>query len=62
MFFLDGQRQCQGRFLAELEFIIVLNSVLLNYEIEVPSTYKFMLKPDFYPEMINEIPLIVKKL
>ena len=60
--FLDGQRQCQGRFLAELEFIIVLNSIILNYEIEVPSTYKFMLKPDFYPEMINEIPLIVKKL
>eukprot|EP00943_MAST-04B_sp_MAST-4B-sp1_P002543 g2543.t1 len=60
--FLDGQRQCQGRFLAELEFIIVLNAVLLHYEVRVPSTYTFTLKPDFYPEMIKEIPLIVKKL
>ena len=60
--FLDGQRQCQGRFLAELEFIVVLNAIILNYEIRVPSKYDFMLQPDFYPEMMHPIPLNVKKI
>ena len=50
-----------GRFLAELEFIVVLNAIILNYEISVPSTYEFMLQPDFYPEMMHPIPLNVKK-
>lgn len=32
--FLDGQRQCAGRFLAELEFVIVLHELLQQLDIE----------------------------
>jgi cytochrome P450 len=59
--FLDGQRQCQGRFLAELEFAVVLNAVLSKHEVSVPKDYKFVIKTDFFPEMKDPIRLITKK-
>ena len=35
--FLDGQRQCAGRFLAELEFVVVLHELLQAIEVEALS-------------------------
>jgi cytochrome P450 len=59
--FLDGQRQCQGRFLAELEFAVVMNAVLSNYDLSIPEHYTFIMKSDFFPEMKQPIPLLATK-
>lgn len=60
--FLDGQRQCQGRFLAELEFAIVIQAVVSKYSVSVPPEFKFTLIKDFYPELETPIPLILKPI
>jgi cytochrome P450 len=57
--FLDGKRQCAGRFLAELEFVSVLHVMLrtLDLELDDPS-YDPALKPDVYP--ILQAPMMMR--
>jgi cytochrome P450 len=59
--FLDGKRQCEGRFLAELEFIIFLWSLLQNYDVIVPDDYTFTIGPDFFPDATTPIPIKLKR-
>lgn len=47
--FLEGPRQCQGRFLVVLEWLVVVNAILHNYNISLPDGYKMVKKADFYP-------------
>ena len=59
--FLDGKRQCEGRFLAELEFVIFLWSLLRQYDVVVPDEYIFSIGPDFFPDATSPIPLTLRK-
>ena len=59
--FLDGKRQCEGRFLAELEFVVFLWSLLRRYDVSVPDDYTFSIGPDFFPDATAPIPLILSK-
>lgn len=56
--FLDGKRQCAGRFLAELEFVSVLHVLLRTFDFELSDPdYDPKLKPDVYP--ILERPMMM---
>ena len=59
--FLDGKRQCEGRFLAELEFIIFMWSILKEHDVVVPNDYIFRIGPDFFPDAATPIPIKLKK-
>ena len=57
--FLDGKRQCAGRFLAELEFVSVLHVLLRTFDFQLSDPgYDPALKPDVYP--ILERPMLMK--
>lgn len=59
--FLDGKRQCEGRFLAELEFVIFIWSILKEHDVVVPDDYIFRIGPDFFPDAASPIPIKLKK-
>eukprot|EP00949_MAST-11_sp_MAST-11-sp1_P001073 g1073.t1 len=49
--FLDGNRQCQGRFLAELQFASVMTSILSRWKLlPDPANLELTIQDDFYPE------------
>ena len=48
--FLDGKRQCEGRFLAELEFTIFMFELLRKHSVSVPDAYTLRIGPDFFPD------------
>eukprot|EP01046_Picozoa_sp_COSAG06_P042454 COSAG06_NODE_5410_length_3500_cov_2.643928_3_plen_103_part_00 len=57
--FLDGKRQCAGRFLAELEFVSVLHVMLRTFDLELDDPgYDPALKPDVYP--ILQAPMMMR--
>ena len=49
--FLDGQRQCAGRFLGELEFVVALHALVMNFTFELCEQGDALhrLQPDAYP-------------
>ena len=56
--FLEGPRQCQGRFLVVLEWLVVVNAIIQQYDIALPLAYKLRKKADFYP--IPEDPIRIR--
>lgn len=60
--FLDGKRQCEGRFLAELEFVVFMWCLLKEHRVAVPDDYIFRIGPDFFPDASSPIPVrLIKK-
>ncbi len=59
--FLDGKRQCEGRFLAELEFIVFMYELLREHRVEVPHAYTLRIGPDFFPDPVEPIPVVLKQ-
>ena len=59
--FLDGKRQCEGRFLAELEFVVFMWCLLKQHRVQVPDDYTFSIGPDFFPNASTPIPLMLVK-
>ena len=57
--FLDGKRQCEGRFLAELEFVVFMWCLLKQHRVQVPDDYTFSIGPDFFPNASTPIPLML---
>ena len=58
--FLDGKRQCEGRFLAELEFVVFMFELLREYRVEVPDGFTLRIGPDFFPDPEDPIPVILR--
>lgn len=56
--FLEGPRQCQGRFLVVLEWLVVVNAIIQQYDVALPLAYKLRKKADFYP--IPEDPIRIR--
>jgi len=56
--FLEGPRQCQGRFFVVLEWLCVVNAMLRRYDISLPPNYVMAKKADFYP--IPETPISIR--
>ena len=57
--FLDGQRQCQGRFLAELEFMVMMHAMLTRFELRLAQPdFSLTLKPDMYPTLAEPIRIV----
>ena len=59
--FLDGKRQCEGRFLAELEFVVFMYELLREHRVEVPHAYTLRIGPDFFPDPVEPIPVVLKQ-
>ena len=57
--FLDGQRQCQGRWLAELEFMVMMHALLMQFDLSLAQPgFDVSLKADMYPTL--ERPIMVR--
>ena len=57
--FLDGQRQCQGRFLAELEFMVMAHGILTRFDLRLAKPdFTLTLNPDFYPTVAETIRVV----
>jgi cytochrome P450 len=59
--FLDGKRQCEGRFLAELEFTVFMYELLREHRVEVPDAFTLRIGPDFFPDPEEPIPVVLKR-
>ena len=61
--FLDGQRQCAGRFLGELEFVLALHALVLNFDFELTEEGDGLhrLQPDAYPILKKPMMFRVKR-
>ena len=59
--FLDGKRQCEGRFLAELEFTVFMCELLREHCVAVPDAFTLRIGPDFFPDPEEPIPLSIEQ-
>jgi len=61
--FLDGQRQCQGRMLAELEFMVMMHALLTRFELRLAQPdFSLTLNPDMYPTLAEPIRILATPL